>query len=76
MAKKIKINRIEAALNLTKKNFGTSIEPWYKKRIGEVFTVDVEFKDSYYVKEYSGSVIKEDAEIIDEDCKDLNKEFQ
>jgi len=41
-------------------------KPWYANRINEIFTIDTEFKDAYYVKEYSGSVIKEDTEIIKE----------
>ncbi len=67
MINKIRIIGIEGALKNYKKNFGGSEKkPWYANRINEIFTIDTKFKDAYYVKEYSGSVIKEDAEIIKE----------
>ena len=65
MDKKICIKGIGGALKNYRKSFGKEKEPWYANRIGDVFTVDTEFEKSYYVKEYPGSVIKEDAEIIE-----------
>ncbi len=61
MAKIIRITGIEGALKLIKN------EPWYTDYVGtdEVFTVAFEDKRAYIVEEYHGSVIKEDAEVIE-----------
>lgn len=59
MAKKIRITGFEGAFKLIKKN------PWYADRIGEEFTVAFEDKRAYIVEEYHGSVIMEDAEVIE-----------
>lgn len=57
---KIRVRGFEEAFKRIKR------EPWYASRVGEIFIVDFEDDKAYIVKEYHGSVLKEDAEITEE----------